>query len=228
VQYKKPVYWILILVVTSLTSCNLGRAPAPTADESGYYTAAALTVVAQLQMTQTAAAVAQTDTPAPTEMSTVPPAPTEAIGTGVTPFTASTPFVAVTSAASAAAPPVAGSSNTAVGCADAAFVADMTIPDGTTEKPGAAFRKVWRLQNTGTCNWDGGFVFAFVYGSKMGGYDVHITDKTHIVTPGSTADFGVNLIAPAVPNTYTGCWKMETDAGYFFGQAVCVTIKVSR
>ena len=38
-------------------------------------------------------------------------------------------------------------------CDMAQFVADVTVPDGTTYAPGAAFTKTWRLKNIGTCTW---------------------------------------------------------------------------
>ena len=33
------------------------------------------------------------------------------------------------------------------------FVADVSVPDGTTFEPGDTFVKTWRLQNRGTCTW---------------------------------------------------------------------------
>ncbi|HLO15367.1 MAG TPA: NBR1-Ig-like domain-containing protein, partial [Anaerolineales bacterium] len=38
-------------------------------------------------------------------------------------------------------------------CDKAAFVADVSIPDGTLFSPGFQFTKVWRLKNVGTCTW---------------------------------------------------------------------------
>jgi hypothetical protein len=35
----------------------------------------------------------------------------------------------------------------------ASFVGDVTIPDGTEVTSGSAFRKVWRVENTGSCSW---------------------------------------------------------------------------
>jgi hypothetical protein len=227
---KAHILLMSILLVLILASCNLGKSPEPTADVNAVYTSVAGTMIAQLndQLTQTAQAVPSESLASPTESPTLPPLPTLPIGTDITPFSPTAAFGVVTSAAGP--PPAAGtgSGSTAVGCADSIFVADITIPDGTVEKPGATFKKVWRMQNSGTCNWGDGFVFAFVYGSNMGGGSIKITDQSHFVAPGGTGDFGVNMTAPAIPNTYGGCWRMQTNSGFFFGQLACVKIKVSK
>ena len=38
-------------------------------------------------------------------------------------------------------------------CDQAAFIRDVTVPDGSPFAPGETFTKTWRLQNTGTCTW---------------------------------------------------------------------------
>jgi hypothetical protein len=42
---------------------------------------------------------------------------------------------------------------TPVPCDRAAFVADVTVPDGTNFAPGTTFVKTWRLKNNGSCTW---------------------------------------------------------------------------
>ncbi|HHS97476.1 MAG TPA: hypothetical protein ENK08_06195, partial [Chloroflexi bacterium] len=56
------------------------------------------------------------------------------------------------------------------GCTlNAAFVADVTVPDNTEFPSGTAFTKTWRLRNTGTCTWEAGTLLVFVSGDAMGG-----------------------------------------------------------
>ena len=227
--------WLAISILTvSLTSCNLGKAPEPTTDVSGVYTSVASTMVSQLngQLTQTAQAAPPTALASPTVLDTLAPLPTlaltplstNAIGsTSTTPLVVSTPVSGTPLAGGAA-----GSSSTAVGCADSIFIQDITIPDGTVETAGTVFQKTWRMRNTGTCAWGGGFKFAFAYGTKLGTGPLTITLTSDSVPAGGSKDFGITLTAPSVPNSYTGCWKMQTDQGYWFGQAACVTIKVSK
>jgi len=57
------------------------------------------------------------------------------------------------------------------GCDRAQFISDVTVPDGTTFAPGAAFNKTWRLKNVGTCTWTTSYSLVFDSGEKMGGPD---------------------------------------------------------
>src|SRR5271169_968606 len=230
----KKYRWLTItfLLAVGLASCNISKAPEPTQDVNAVYTSVASTMIAQLndQLTQTAQAVPPTALASPTELPTLPPLPTISIESTNIPVSASSSVTPITVFTPVGGTPPAGgtggTSSTAVGCADSAFVLDISIQDGTAEKPGTAFTKTWRMQNTGTCTWGVGFKFAFAYGSKMGGSDFTITRKSDFHAAGGTKDIGVKLTAPTVPNTYTGCWKMQTDQGYWFGAVACVTIKV--
>jgi len=222
-----------ILLAFGLASCNINKAPEPTTDANAVYTSVASTMIAQLndQLTQTSQAVTPTTLASPTELSTLAPLPT--LSAALTPANTNaigsvTPLVVLTPVSSISAAVPTTSSSTAVGCADSIFIQDITIPDGTVETPGTVFQKVWRMQNTGTCAWGGGFKFAFAYGTNLGIGPLTITLTTDSVPAGGSKDFGITLTAPSVPNTYTGCWKMQTNQGYWFGQAACVTIKVSK
>ncbi len=224
-----------ILLALGLASCNINKAPEPTADANAVYTSVASTMIAQLndQLTQTAQAVPATALTSPTELSTLAPLPTISVESTLTPANTNaigtvTSLAVLTPIGSASAALPTTSSSTAVGCADSVFIQDITIPDGTVEKAGTVFQKTWRMKNAGTCAWSGGFKFAFAYGTKLGTGPLTITLTTDSVPAGGSKDFGITLTAPSVPNTYTGCWKMQTDQGYWFGQVACVTIKVSK
>lgn len=105
---------------------------------------------------------------------------------------------------------------TAAACTNrAAFVADVTIPDGTTVGAGAAFAKTWRLRNSGTCTWDSGYALVFTGGHIMGGPPMQPLPGA--VAPGAEVDLTVNLIAPLSGGTYRGEWKLRTPQGEVFG-----------
>jgi hypothetical protein len=54
-------------------------------------------------------------------------------------------------------PTVAATAVQSGGCTlNMAYVADVTIPDGTVMTPGNAFSKTWRVRNSGTCKWKDG------------------------------------------------------------------------
>jgi hypothetical protein len=93
--------------------------------------------------------------------------------------------------------------------------------------PGQPFTKGWRIQNSGTCDWQIGYALTYVSGNvpaaQMGGQPVVVTK---VVKPGETFDFNVNLIAPIYPGTYQGFWQMQNLAKSRFGQTVWVGITV--
>jgi len=102
------------------------------------------------------------------------------------------------------------------GCIDsAAFIADVTIPDGTTITTGDAFTKTWRLRNTGTCTWTSSYALVFSHGDQMGGAPA--VALTGAVSPGSAVDLSVDLVAPGTAGTYQGFWKLRNNAGVLFG-----------
>ena len=167
---KSTQAMFLLLVIAALTGCNLGQAaePTPTAvDVNAVKTSAAATAFSQL--TQIAAQASPTPAPtetlaptntaaAPTPEAAVPTAQpviqitdTPAVMLEVTPTLSILPLATQTSA------PLAGAAtNTGPLCKNSAFVADVTIPDGTVLKPGEKFTKIWSVQNTGICAWDEG------------------------------------------------------------------------
>src|SRR5215211_3698822 len=131
-----PTVFIFILA-----ACNFpSSAATPTAQSNAVFTAAALTVQAQLTQsipfsTPTLPLSVATNTPL-----SVPTLP------------------AATVRPAASATPV---------CDQAQFVKDITTPDGSQIAPGAAFTKTWRLKNAGACNWSG-YTLVFDSGDLMG------------------------------------------------------------
>ncbi len=105
---------------------------------------------------------------------------------------------------------------------NAAYVSDVTVPDGTVLAPGQTFNKIWRMRNNGTCAWESGYQFVFVGGEAM-------STSTSIVVPytgpGATADMVVPMTAPTGSGTHTGQWRMKAS-GTVFGTTVTVNIKV--
>ncbi|MBV6396857.1 MAG: hypothetical protein HFACDABA_02459 [Anaerolineales bacterium] len=103
----------------------------------------------------------------------------------------------------------------AAACDKAEFVADVTIPDGTTLAPGQAFTKTWRLKNIGTCTWTPSYSLAFVSGELMGG--AASSALTSTVPPGATVDLSAYLTAPSASGAHEGSWMLRNSSGGFFG-----------
>ncbi len=134
---------------------------------------------------------------------------------------------AIPSITPAPLPPGSPSPTTAAvpgGCAkNAAFVADVSIPDGTVVAAGAAFNKTWRLSNTGTCGWGAGYQLVFVSGEAMTGSTAVNVAAT---APGTTVDVTASMTAPTGGGNHTGVWRMRASDGTIFGQSVSVKIAV--
>jgi hypothetical protein len=92
---------------------------------------------------------------------------------------------------------------------------DITIPDDTEIPAGQAFTKVWRVVNTGTCNWTAEYTAIFVSGEQMQApAEVNISEP---VAPGQSVDIDVTMIAPSETGTYQGNWKLRNANGEEFG-----------
>ncbi|MEJ5224513.1 MAG: NBR1-Ig-like domain-containing protein, partial [Anaerolineales bacterium] len=119
----------------------------------------------------------------------------------------------------------------AASCDRAAFVSDVTVPDGTTFTAGSNFTKIWRLKNVGTCTWTSDYRVVFANGDAMSAATV--VSLPRVVKPGETVDVSIKMIAPNAPGTYRGEWKLRNAAGGLFGigstadKAFWVEIKVA-
>ncbi len=110
-------------------------------------------------------------------------------------------------------------------CDNAAFVSDVTIPDGTQFAPGTTFTKTWRMQNSGTCAWTTAYSAVFLNGDPMSG----VSPKNLVVetAAGVTGDISVDLVSPAAAGTYRGYWQLQNAAGQAFGHKFYVEIVVT-
>jgi hypothetical protein len=105
----------------------------------------------------------------------------------------------------------------------ASFVADVTVPDNTQFLPGQAFEKVWRVENSGGCNWGEGTRWVFVSGERMSAPDsVAVADTL----PGDSVDISVRMVAPSAPGTHRGTWRLQSAAGLFISSGFWVQIVV--
>ena len=190
---------ILVALLLGLSACNLpGNRPAANNAES-VLTAAAKTVEANL-----------------TEAVRLNPPDTSGIPTN-------TPSQ---SAPTAGPPPTSqpAPATATQDCDHADFVADITIPDGTTLSKDESFTKTWRLKNIGTCSWTPSYALVFTSGDSMSGPSVQAL--TGNVNPGQTVDLSVDLTAPSSNGDYKGRWGLRNASGVTFA-GFWVDIKVS-
>jgi hypothetical protein len=121
-------------------------------------------------------------------------------------------------------PTVMSYSTATSSCDNAAYVADVTIPDGSIVAKSATFTKTWTLRNNGNCTWSSTYKLKYFSGDQLGGASVQVGES---VAPGGTTNLSISMTAPSTAGTYTGYWRMVNDAGTFFGEPVSVKIVVA-
>jgi len=189
--------WIAILAFF-LSACNLGvkAPPDAAATLNPLYTAAAQTLEAMAtQAGTTPGGELASSTPLPEGNPTATATPTLS-------FASSTPYLYLSPV------PVKR-------CDAAAFIKDVTIPDGTTISPGKSFTKTWRLQNVGTCTWTSSYALIFINGDGLS--SPAFVNLLGNVNPGDTVDLTLNLAAPTQKGHYHGNWKLRNASGVLFG-----------
>lgn len=107
--------------------------------------------------------------------------------------------------------PITGPVANPAECANsAAFVNDMTIPDGTIVKASEPFLKVWRLENTGTCPWAERYTLVFVGGEQMG---VPNSIPLKVTQPGQMLDIAIDMKAPEADGEYRADFEIHDPDG---------------
>ncbi|MEK7808415.1 MAG: NBR1-Ig-like domain-containing protein [Chloroflexota bacterium] len=202
-----PHLTLVALIIASL-ACNLSGVADTPPDATGTFAAvltqAGGTAKASLP-TQPAASVAP---PTGAPPSVAPPSVASATNPPPTSAATSTPAPTFTSAPTA--------TQGTIGCVDdGKYVADITIPDGTTFATPAAFTKTWRVQNIGTCTWNTTYSLKFVGGAQLSGPSA-IAMPTNVES-GATVDLSVSLTSPATQGTYIGQWRLTNASGSAFG-----------
>jgi hypothetical protein len=101
-------------------------------------------------------------------------------------------------------------------CDRGSFIADVTIPDGTTLTAGAPFTKTFRIRNVGSCTWTTSYAMVYVAGSLLGAPST-VINLSSSVAPGQTSDFSISMVAPTTPGHYRSYWRFRNASGQQFG-----------
>ncbi len=149
-------------------------------------------------------ALANTLTALDTTPSPEPSTPTPVVTETLTPTVTTTPT-----------PPGWTPSPTPAPCLAVRFVADVTVPDGTIIQPGEWFFKTWRVQNLGSCTWNGNFAMVYHSGYQLGGDGLIWLNA--IIPQGHYVNLTIKFRAPDQGGTYDGHWGLRDAEGNFFG-----------
>ncbi|MBN1668292.1 MAG: hypothetical protein JW862_14460 [Anaerolineales bacterium] len=207
----KKIMFLTLAILLLLSACT-AQETSEVDNQSQIATSVAGTVES-IASTLAAEQVDPTPAPSATPEATVEPTqapteePTATLSPSLTPTLAPSPTATIDPATLEDA------------CDVAAFVADITVPDGTEFDPGESFTKTWELRNVGTCTWDSNYLLVFFSGDDFQA-PVTQTLTTAPVAPGQSLQISVDLVAPTDPGRYIAYWLLRNAEGDNFGIGV--------
>jgi DNA segregation ATPase FtsK/SpoIIIE-like protein len=109
---------------------------------------------------------------------------------------------------------------------EAAFVRDVTVPDGTNVGARVKFQKLWCVKNTGSTAWPKGVVLKTVdpKDDQLLAFSTGAINRA--LAPGEETVIGVDLQAPARPGRCVQHWRLFTEDGVAFGSRLWVDVTV--
>lgn len=95
------------------------------------------------------------------------------------------------------------------------FIADVTIPDGTSIPVNTTFVKTWRVKNIGNITWENRYLKRMTPASNL------ICSSPGMVpipetAPGETVDISVTFKTPHLPGSCRTDWKASDNRGNLF------------
>jgi hypothetical protein len=229
-RFTKVLWLLTATLLLGLSACG---GATPTVSPEGLYTQIAQTVLAQVEETARAASPTPevTDTPLASPIAEAtntplitdtPSGPQEATNT---PLLSPTPAEGTPSATPltiATLPPPQSAS-----CDNAAFVADVTFPDGAAVTPGQLFVKTWRFKNLGPCSWSRNYNLVYGWGGTGTDWaNFFPVNFPAVVKPGDTMDISIRLHAPLKTGGYGVYCRLQNSKGYNFGPVFALFILV--
>jgi len=103
------------------------------------------------------------------------------------------------------------------------YLEDLSYPDGTVVQPGEALDKQWRVENSGTCNWDSQYRLMLVAGQNLG---VPAEGALFPARSGTQAIIRLLFTAPIEADTYRSAWQAHDPQGNAFGDPFFIEVVV--
>jgi hypothetical protein len=223
---KRYITSILVVILIAFLVIACTGEETPTESPETLMTSAVGSMVASFFGTQTA----MYTPPSPVSTATIVPLPsstviypTTTLGPTLTPtfiYFSATPGTATPTGTLPTA--TVNSASLAVGCNNLAFIRDVNVPSGTVIQKGQEFRKTWKVQNTGTCDWMYQYTLVPAGGDDLGGAATKIQKS---VAVWNWSELSVDLAAPKKPGTYTSYWRLSNGQS-LFGATLAVSIVV--
>jgi hypothetical protein len=104
------------------------------------------------------------------------------------------------------------------------FLDDLTVPDGSPVNPGERIDKQWRVQNSGTCDWDARYRLKLVGGFPPLGAE--LSQQLFPARAGSEATIQIFFIAPPASGLYRSAWMAYGPDDQPFGEMIFIEFVV--
>jgi len=111
----------------------------------------------------------------------------------------------------------------------AEFVSDVKIKKDSEIQQETVFEKIWKVKNTGDCNWPEGCHLKFIGGNDKLNIPLHSKfELSKLAKQGQSVDIAVELTAPKEPGTYNAYFSLVSPKNIMFGQKLLMEVKVIR
>lgn len=107
---------------------------------------------------------------------------------------------------------------------DLSFIEDLTIPDNSYIPFGGTIDKQWRVENSGTCNWDSEYRLRYTGGALLGAQEEVALFPAR---SGTQVTIQITFTAPFEEGVYVSAWQAFDPNGLAFGDAIYMRILVS-
>jgi hypothetical protein len=214
---------VVLIMGIFLTACNVSMSPTQEEDPKQLATVMWATVSTRLTQIAVGTMIAEatqvalyTPTPTVTETPTITFTPTiTSTSTSIYTFVPTTTFTPLFSSTPVTPTATTTSTPNPTPCNQAALIADVTVGENSTFVAGQSFTKIWRIKNTGSCNWTSAYSLYFYSGNSLNGPSSVLFSKT--VKPGETIDISVPMNAPSTIGDYTSGWMINVPNSVVFG-----------
>jgi hypothetical protein len=106
---------------------------------------------------------------------------------------------------------------------DLTFVEDLTIPDNMFATFGLTLDKQWRVENSGTCNWNADYRLRNIGGAGLG---APTEVALYPARAGTQATIQILFTAPFTEGVYESAWQAIDPGGAAFGDPIYIRISV--
>jgi hypothetical protein len=104
------------------------------------------------------------------------------------------------------------------------YLQDLTIPDDSRVSARSPLDKRWKVQNSGSCNWDERYRIKLISGLDLGARE----QALYPARSGTELTIQILFTAPAEAGTYQSAWQAHDPQGNPFGDPFYIQVVVKN